>query len=104
MGIEQIMQQAKEAYEANQQAKQQVPLDMVDADNLPREAPLKYEFLCRIVGALYIEHQLSIEKMSEQHQAIVSQLQSQINELMSENKQLRGELEHGNQSPVATSD
>jgi hypothetical protein len=104
MGIEQIMQQAKEAYEANQQAKQQVPLDMVDADNLPREAPLKYEFLCRIVGALYIDYQLAIERMGEQHTAIVASMKSQVRELMEENKQLKGELANDPQTRTTMSD
>jgi hypothetical protein len=104
MGIEKIMQQAQEAHAANEQVKQQIPLEMVDADTIPREAPLKYEFLCRIVGSLYIQHQHTLEMAQEQHRAVVNEMKAKIHELMSENRQLKDELMHGNQSPVTASD
>lgn len=105
MGIEKIMQQAKDAYEANEKSKKQIPLNMVDADTVPREAPLTYEFLCRIVGALYIQYQHGMEMAQDQHQAIVKEFKVKINELMSENQQIKEELRRdGTKLPVTSSD
>lgn len=69
-----------------------VPIDMIDADQLPRETALKYEELCLLVGSLYINSHHDISTLKEQFTAVRLQLEKKIRELAQENKMLREQL------------
>jgi hypothetical protein len=69
-----------------------VPIDMVDADQLPRETALKYEELCLLVGSLYIDSHHKVTTMQEQFGAIKAQLEHKLRELARENQALREQL------------
>lgn len=79
-----------------------VPIDMVDADQLPRETALKYEELCMLVGSLYIDSNHRISTIQEQAKAIHTQLQEQIIELRKDNVKLRERLD-GSKQPETPS-
>jgi len=91
MGSKELMDMLKQAEDAQKMKADH--LDMEDADNnIPREAPLQYEFMCRIVGSLYIQHHHGMEVMKERYGATISGLQEQLRDLMSDNKRLKEEL------------
>lgn len=69
-----------------------VPLDMVNADQLPRSEPLNYELVCYIVGDMYIENVLARRAQREQFEAVTSQLQELASGLQKENDLLKKEL------------
>ncbi len=75
-----------------------VPIDMVDADQLPRETALKYEEIALLVGSLYINSHHEVQTMKEQFGAIKSQLESRIKDLARENQALREQL-NGHETP-----
>ena len=70
----------------------QVPIDMVDADQLPRETALKYEEIALLVGSLYITSHHDVKTMNEQFGAIKAQLEQKIKDLARENQVLREQL------------
>jgi len=69
-----------------------VPLDVVNADQLPRSEPLNYELVCYLVGDMYIENALSRRAQREQFEAVTSQLQELAEGLRQENDALKKEL------------
>ena len=71
---------------------QQVPVDAVDADQLPRERGLKYDDIARIIGSLYLDSHHRIQVIEEQFQAVVSDLQNKIEQLQIENNLLKDQL------------
>jgi hypothetical protein len=79
----------------------QVPIDMIDADQLPRETALKYEELCLLVGSLYIDSHHKVSTMQEQFGAIKAQLENKLRELARENQALREQLNGHTQSEDA---
>jgi len=70
----------------------QVPIDMVTPNELPRESPIKFDEVCRIIGELYfrVHHQESTQ--AEQFKAVVGQLQERIQGYIEENNRLKAEL------------
>lgn len=81
----------------------QIPIDVVDADQLPRETALKYEELCMLVGSLYIDSNHRVRTIEEQAKAIHLQLRDQIVELRKENTKLREMLNGSGQSQTPSS-
>jgi len=70
----------------------QVPIDAVEATDLPRETPIKYDEVCKLIGDLYfrLHHQESTQQ--EQFKAFAGQLQGRIQEYAAENAKLRAEI------------
>lgn len=80
--------------------KTQIPFQSVDADELPKQKGLTYSEVARIVGSLYLDTQMNLSALNEQHQSVSSEYhnqleeaQSVIAELQKENQQLKDELE-----------
>jgi len=69
-----------------------VPLDTVDADQLPRSEPLNYELVCYLVGDMYIENVLARRAQREQFEAVTTQLRELADGLKVENDMLKKEL------------
>ena len=70
----------------------QMPIDMVDADQLPRETALKYEEIALLVGSLYINSHHEINTLKEQFSVIRQQLENKMRDLARENQTLREQL------------
>jgi len=69
-----------------------VPLDVVDADQLPRSEPLNYQLVCYIIGDMYIENTLARRAQREQFEAVTTQLKELVDGLRQENDALKKEL------------
>lgn len=83
-------QMAGRSAEATQPGR--VPIDMVDADQLPRETALKYEEIAFLVGSLYINSHHEMNTLKEQFSAIKQQLEQRLRDLAKENQALREQL------------
>ena len=75
----------------------QVPIEAVDADQLPHEKAWTYEEFAKIVGSLYLDSHHRVSVMEEQFNAISQEYKSVIERLQIENgtitedaKELRG--------------
>jgi hypothetical protein len=82
----------------------QVPIPLVDPEQMPREKAWSYADIAGIVGNLYLESRKRVSIMEEQFHAIMKEYQRKINELegslaqaMEENAQVRRELERRNE-------
>jgi hypothetical protein len=73
----------------------QVPIEMMDADQLPRETPLKYEEVCFVVGSLYLDSHLRMKLMKEQMDGFRDVMSKRMQDLVEENMRLKQELQHG---------
>lgn len=73
--------------------KQKMPVDAVDASQLPTEAPLKYEEICRMMGHLYIQSQMQVKSSSEQAHTVVQHLKDQLGEANQHIENLTKELD-----------
>lgn len=89
----------------NQSTSTQIPVQMADADNLPREKNWTYNEMCRIVGNLYLEAHKRSSLMEEQFNAVVGEAkrihnenQRQLAQALEENARLKAELERRNES------
>lgn len=71
---------------------QQIPISAVSPDQLPAETPLKYDELCRVVGALYLDAHHRESTMKEHFLSIVQNYTQKIEELTLENGQLKKAL------------
>jgi len=102
-------------------APNQLPIQAVDADQLPREGGLSYDEVVSIIGSLYLDSHHSMKVREEQFQAMADEYeatnlraqaayngkQEEVNRLVTEVGTLRRELEIrkdvGNQSrPLVT--
>lgn len=70
----------------------QVPIGMVEPDQLPRENPIKFDEVCRIIGELYFRAHHQEATQAEQFQVIVKQLKDRINGQSEEIMRLKAEL------------
>lgn len=70
----------------------QVPIDVVDADQLPRDSGISYKEMCSVIGDIYFRMQHQEKNQAEQFQAVVNQLRTRIQELVTENSKLKAEL------------
>jgi hypothetical protein len=85
----------------------QLPIQAVDADQLPREGGLSYDEVTSIIGSLYLDSHHAMKVREEQFQAILNEheavsmrlraelqgKQEEVNRLVSEVTALRRELE-----------
>ena len=78
-----------------------MPIEAVDADQLPRETALQYEELCLIVGSLYIDSHHRVNTMEERHKAIVGELQFRLRETTKEIQRLKETSNAGPRNPQA---
>ena len=70
----------------------QIPLQTVDADQLPRGEPLSYNLICQMIGDLYIETTLTKRSKEEQFSTVTTQLKDMLDSLRTENDMLKKEL------------
>lgn len=77
----------------------QVPVESVDADQLPRERAWTYEEIATLVGGLYLDsHQRSLVMqeqfgaMRQEYEATIMRLQAENERLEEDNKQVRKQL------------
>jgi hypothetical protein len=89
----------------NQSTSTQVPVQVVDPDQLPKEKNWTYQEMCRIVGNLYLEAHKRSSLMEEQFNSILTdakrvagQFQQQLASAMTDNARLSAELERRNES------
>jgi len=110
-GLRPSMDQVQQAIqEAAAQQPTSIPIQAVDADQLPREKGWSYDEIARIVGSLYLDshHRLSLAEeqfaaVSDEYQRKVLQTeaalqakQEEVDRLMKEIGQLKRELEKPN--------
>ena len=84
-----------------------IPVNAMGADELPRETPLKYDDICRVIGDLYLRLNMNDSTSKEQFEAVVGQLQSRIHGHLSEISRLKTELskhEHRAEKDTSSSD
>lgn len=70
----------------------QVPIDTVSVDQLPRETSISYTEICLVVGSLYIDTHHRLKTMEEQYKSINNILQDKLQSLIEENNMLKQEL------------
>jgi len=87
----------------------QIPVPLVDPEQLPREKSWNYADIAGIVGNLYLESRKRVAMMEEQFHAVAQEYQRKVNELeralaqaMEENTQLRREIGRRNESRATT--
>ena len=73
--------------------KETVPVNAVDPDQLKPEAPLKYDFICKIIGELYLESFRRTSLVEDQAKSLVDKLNQEAEMLRKEVRDLRKKLE-----------
>lgn len=83
----------------------QLPVPLVDPEQMPREKAWSYAEIAGIVGNLYLESRKRVAVMEEQFHAIINEYQRKIGEMnnslaqaIEENSKLRRELERRDES------
>lgn len=69
-----------------------MPVQSVDADQLPQQKGISYSEVAKIVGSLYLDSQMNLSTMNEQHSAVVSEYQRQLQEAQSAISQLQNDI------------
>ena len=72
--------------------KNQVPVDSVNVDQLPKESALTYDEMCVIVGSLYIDNHHQIKIIKEQSTSLINMLQERIRNLTDERTKLVSQI------------
>lgn len=77
----------------------QVPVEAVDADQLPKERAWTYEEIAAIVGSLYLDShqrhaimQEQFKAVAQDYEATVVRLQRENQQLTEDNQELRGQV------------
>ena len=70
-----------------------IPVQAVDADQLPREKGLTYEEVSSIVGSLYLDSHHQLKVREEQFSAIVDEYDKTILQTQAQVKTIQQELE-----------
>lgn len=80
------------AQSENQGGSSSIPVQSVDADQLPREKGLAYDEVCKIIGSLYLDSHHAVAIREEQFNAVSDEYQRRILALQAEVKQLTSQL------------
>ena len=77
-----------------------IPVEAVDADQLPRDRGIQYEEVVRIVGSLYLDSQHLLITAEERYNSIVQELKETIFELEKKNEFLEEQLRKINEQRI----
>jgi len=78
----------------------EIPVDMVDDNEIPRESAIKYDAIARIVGSLYLDYHLGVTREQERYSVIIQELQKKLEELEATNTLLKDQLRKINEQKV----
>lgn len=78
-----------------------IPVQAVDADQLPREKGLTYEEVSSIIGALYLDSHHQMKVNEEQFSAVVDEYEKRLMQMQAQIQVAREELERSRQEVSA---
>lgn len=70
----------------------EIPVDLVDDNEIPRESGIKIEEVYKMVGALYFDYHFGLKREQERYSVIIEELKKKLLELEAKNTLLEEQL------------